>query len=330
MTELEELKKKKFPYKITKTNWIVFAVACSISVLLRLITFDDVPEFIGNAVGIGIGYLFFASLFGVVFWFLLGRKENGGSTTFNVLIVIMLLGQFGEFSRNLKKNDIDTTEWNKAISKYKEDIKNDSIPADVAFQTFAASLEKNIDIFIEQSSGDQKELFIGLKEFINEAKQEGNNWTAAQSKIASESFFNFSLLNNEDEINKQIQTAEEFIVASKRYKQFFQSRLAKLEAIIKDKEIEGDLSKDVLEGVKLKVKKQNPVFIPYINYNIEYGIKMKEVLVLIKNNNWKLTKEEYIEFKDATIDEQFNNLIMELTEIEEKVNELHALSVDVM
>ncbi|MQP52421.1 MULTISPECIES: hypothetical protein [unclassified Flavobacterium] len=330
MSEFQELEKKRFPYRITKTNWIVYAVACFIAVLMSLKEITRIPEFIGHAIGLCFAFLLFASFFGILFWFILGRKQNGGSTTFTVLIIITLLGQINNFAKNSNENTIDTNELKIAINKYKEDLKNDSIPGNVAFQNFTDVLEKNVDQFIEQSSGDQKELFIGLKEFITEAKEEGNNWTTAQSKIASESFFDFSILNEQDEVDRQIQIARDFAEASERYKLFIQSRLKKLNQIIKNKDIDDEFSKIIIDVIEQKVKKQNPIFVPYIDNNITYGNKMVIVLEMIKKNKWSKTPEGYIEFKDALIDTQFNDIMIELTEIEEKVNDLHGKLIDVI
>uniref|UniRef100_UPI00404819DF hypothetical protein n=1 Tax=Flavobacterium sp. TaxID=239 RepID=UPI00404819DF len=272
----------------------------------------------------------FASFFGLLFWFILGRKQNGGSTTFTVLIILTLLGQINNFAKNSNESTIDTSELKIAITKYKEDLKNDSIKGDVAFQNFTDVLEKNVDLFITQSSGDQKELFIGLKEFITEAKAEGNIWTTAQSKIASESFFDFSILHEQGEVESQIQIARDFAEASKRYKLFIQSRLKKLNQIIKNKDIDDEFSKAIIDVIEQKVKKQNPIFVPYIDNNITYGNKMVIVLEMIKKNKWSKTPEGYIEFKDALIDTQFNDIMIELTEIEEKVNDLHGKLIDVI
>ncbi|MFY8069102.1 MAG: hypothetical protein ACOVMG_03310 [Flavobacterium sp.] len=330
MSEFQELEKRRFPYRITKTNWIVYAVACFIAILMSLKEIHKIPEFIGHAIGLCFAFLIFASFFGILFWFILGRKQNGGSTTFNVLIVITLLGQINNFAKSINENTVDSNELKVAINQYKEDLRNDSIPGDVAFQNFTDVLEKNVDQFIEQSSGDQKELFIGLKEFITEAKEEGNNWTTAQSKIASESFFDFSILHKQEEVDKQIQIAKEFAAASKRYKLFFQSRLKKLNEIIENKDIDDEFSMSLIDVIEQKVKKQNPIFVPYIDNNISYGNKMVIVLEMIKNNKWSKTSEGYIQFKDASIDTQFNNIMIELTETEEKVNELHSKLIDVI
>ncbi|WP_445717261.1 hypothetical protein [Flavobacterium sp.] len=330
MSEFQELKKKRFPYRITKTNWIVYAVACFIAVLMSLKEIHRIPEFIGHAIGLCFAFLLFASFFGLLFWFILGRKQNGGSTTFTVLIILTLLGQINNFAKNSNESTIDTSELKIAITKYKEDLKNDSIKGDVAFQNFTDVLEKNVDLFITQSSGDQKELFIGLKEFITEAKAEGNIWTTAQSKIASESFFDFSILHEQGEVESQIQIARDFAEASKRYKLFIQSRLKKLNQIIKNKDIDDEFSKAIIDVIEQKVKKQNPIFVPYIDNNITYGNKMVIVLEMIKKNKWSKTPEGYIEFKDALIDTQFNDIMIELTEIEEKVNDLHGKLIDVI
>jgi hypothetical protein len=330
MSVFEEIKKKKFPYRITKTNWVLYLIACCISILFRLLTFEDIFEFIGNIIGVGIGYLLFASLFGFLFWFLLGKKENGGSTTFNVLIIIILLGQFGEFSRNLQKRHTDTNELDNALHQYKKELNNDSIPADIAFERFTATVEKNIDYYIEQSSGAQKELYLELKQFIHEAKQEGDDWSAAHSKISADSFFDFSILNNDTEIDNQIQIAEEYIIASNKYKKYFLSRSSKLKHIMTGEKINDEFAKEFLKGIERKARSQNPIFIPYINSNIQYGNKMKEVLLLLKKNKWKLTLDGYIEFKNSTIEMEFNDLITELTEIENKNIDLYTKLVDVM
>ena len=330
MSEFEEIQRKKFPYKITKFNWIFYIIAIILASLLRLLTFENFPEFIGNCIGLSIGFLIFASLFGVIFWFILGRKENGGSYTFNVLILLMLFGQLGEFSRTINSRKENKVDIRQAIQKYKDDIKNDSLQGNEALDSFAVSLEKGIDELIDDSRGNEKKLYISLKAFLNESIDEANLWNDAYYKINDDAFFNFNVLKNEGEFESQIEIAQDYIKASNRYKVFFQQRMNRLNAIIENNGINDEFANKMTSALRKKIKKQGIVFIPYIDNHIKYGEKMVEILKFTKDKKWKSSDLNFVEFSNSKYQEEFDSKINQLVVIEENVNELHSKLIDVM
>ncbi|WP_130735461.1 hypothetical protein [Flavobacterium sp. J27] len=332
MSEFEEVKIKKYPYKITVGNWILYLIASLITVVMYAISNSFSAEMVGFVIGIFFAYFIFASAFGLLFWYLLGRKEKGGSTTFNVLIIIILIGQINQIrvQNSNKRSNLDTTEIKEALHEYKNNVKNDSINSDEALHSFATTFEKNIDKFIENTEGEERALFVGLKEFLQESLTEANLWNAAFYKIDNEAFFNFDSIQKSNKIENRLQIAEEYVKASERYKDFFKKRLSKLNAIIKDKDIDRNNSKakGIIDGVKKKVKKQSILFIPYIDSHIEYGNEMKGIFQLIKENKWKPNDVNFVIFSNPKIQIEFDAKINKMVEIEEKVNLLHEKLVD--
>ena len=80
------------PFNFSKSN-IVFGILVAIAIVyvsLKLFGFDRYG--LGRAIGHIIGVFIAPSFMAILVWFIGGRKEYGGTTTFNVVLIIVLAG----------------------------------------------------------------------------------------------------------------------------------------------------------------------------------------------------------------------------------------------
>ncbi len=98
----------KYPFKLTKTNKLYATVVAIIGVLLMLLLFGfNGIDVIYNCLGICAMVFFIPCIFAVIFWFLLGRKEKGGTTIFNIMLSLILLGIIQEIRREENHEEVN-------------------------------------------------------------------------------------------------------------------------------------------------------------------------------------------------------------------------------
>ncbi|MEJ6791601.1 MAG: hypothetical protein QNK89_02380 [Lacinutrix sp.] len=93
----------KHPFKLSKTNIIYGLIVSFISVFLNTKIRGFNSFSIGYSIGTILTVIAFPTLFALLFWYILGRKENGGTTTFNVVLSILLLSTLGQIGRLSKE-----------------------------------------------------------------------------------------------------------------------------------------------------------------------------------------------------------------------------------
>jgi len=82
-------------YRLTKSNKIYLGVLLGITIPLFILRGNTSPESVADITAL----LLFPCLFGWVVWRLSGKPENGGSITFNVVLTILVMGQFPKSER---------------------------------------------------------------------------------------------------------------------------------------------------------------------------------------------------------------------------------------
>jgi len=89
----------KHPFKPSKTNIIYASIIAVIIIFFNIRIYGFDAYTFGMSIGSIIGIILIPTLLALLFWFILGRKENGGTATFNVVLTLMLLGSISEFGQ---------------------------------------------------------------------------------------------------------------------------------------------------------------------------------------------------------------------------------------
>lgn len=321
----------KYPYKLTKANLIYFSIIGGVFLLFKLLTSRLDPESLGEITGGIVMFFIFPYFMGSIFWYALGRKEHGGTTTFNVILTLLVISQFNMILLESSKKRETFDNIKSSLDEYKSEAIEESDTSYQAYNKFRNSMEENIDDLIKQTtSSDEKKVLLVLKKFINSSDTINNKWLNSHHEISKESFFDFTILNDKEELENQIMIVNRYINISKEYKSFFNVRLINLENEIKNLEINNDFVKGVLKGIRKKDALQRPIFNPYIECHIKYGEKMKETLYLLRSNKWSPSEEEIVSFKNPNIQIEFKEIIDKLTELEYQVNDLQVKLIEVM
>lgn len=317
-------KKKKYPFKLVTSNYVFGGIVCLIVAFLHYRTHDLDGFLFGTIIGSFFGIIIFSLLMALFFWFILGRKKEGGTITFNVIMTLMLFSQFGQFSRNIQENNKSSEDILNALSEYKESSLEHPDSIDTNYTKFSSSLKGNITNLISNSKGEEKKLFIGLQVYFSKMDLIYKDWNDANNTLENSKVLDFNYLRTSSDYDSQIAIIDNYILKSQNYKAFFLNR----KSILKE-ELKGLNSTSVKKYMTNFLKKdsiQRAVFEPYINAHIGYGESINAILNLLKkeDSTWEYDpKEETILFDYTSQEKEFNDHILEVVKYEEKVNLLN-------
>jgi len=321
----------KYPFKLAKSNIIYISIISFIIVIYRLLINGFDSYIIGGIIGTVIGLFLFPLLFALLFWFILGRKKNGGTTTFNIALSIILLGQFSNFTQELTQKQKPINDLKEAISTYKESNKVNPDSADINYAKYSGKIKTGVNELIKTSSGTEKKIFIVLNEFLIKTDSLNINWYKSYNDIENPRILDFKLLNNEKEFDYQIGVIENYTKNSKNFKAFFLNRITHLDNKLKKFNKNNKAVKGVIRGIKRKDSLQRPIFIPYINAHIAYGENLTELLRILKKEKgkWEYKNDEIL-LDSETSQRKCDSILINASEKEELVNELYDKLIDVM
>ncbi len=113
----------RHPFKLSKAN-IIYSIVVSLIVTPLLLIINGISvHSIGIILGSLIGIFLIPLFFAILFWIILGRKLKGGTTTFNIVLTLSLLGQISSFSEEISQKRKPLYDSNEAVSEYKENAK---------------------------------------------------------------------------------------------------------------------------------------------------------------------------------------------------------------
>lgn len=178
----------KHPYKLTTIN-IIFLII----------------------IGTTIGVFLITIIFSFLTWLLLGRKENGGSIVFNVVIMVIFLSQLSFIANKNHAKNKPIQDLESAMADYKD--MNESHPDSVVvnYNKCSNSIKTGMDELIKTSTGTEKEFNIILRQSFEESDSVSTDWSKSYEKIIDTRLLDYSLLNTKEEFSYQLNATDEYI-----------------------------------------------------------------------------------------------------------------------
>jgi len=323
----------KHPFKPSKTN-IIFASIVTVIIVffnIRIYGFDAYT--FGMSLGSIIGIILFPTLLALLFWFILGKKEKGGTTTFNVVLTLMLLGSISEFGQIIKDRQQPIDDLQKAVSEYKENTLANPDSTDSNYNELSSNVKSSIDDLIKSSVGEERKVWLALKDFFRKSDSTNIEWNKAYNAFAEPRILDFNRLNDKEEFEFQKQTVQEYINQSGYFKSFVEKRVKYLKEQTNRIDKSNKAYKGFMKGLTKKDSIQKPIFMPYINAHIEYGQGIKKIIELLENEQgkWNYDNEtETIIFENPETQTTYENILNKAISNEEIVDELSDKLVEIM
>lgn len=194
----------KQEFTLSKSNKIYFGVITVLSFVLFVVFSGKTSYQIGEFTGRLIFLLLLPSLFAWIVWRLSGRKEKGGSLTFNIVLTLILLGQIGQFGNKLQQSQ-KIRELHEQKKEFKKEISNADDPAeiDTAYNKFSDSVKDGLNRLSETSTGLEKQFYRIMSDFISESQATVQNWSNSYNSVLSPRILDYSLLNSDEEFDHQ-------------------------------------------------------------------------------------------------------------------------------
>lgn len=321
----------KHPFKPSKSNIIYAGIVAIIIILLNIRLYGFDAYGFGMSLGSIIGIVFISTVIASLFWLILGRKEKGGTTTFNIVLTLMLLGSMSEFGRIAQDRQKPIDNLKSAISDYKESAFAHPDSIDSHYFKLSDNVKKSLEDLIKTSQGEERKLYLALQEFFNKSDSVNVEWTRAFSVLSEPRILDFAILNNKTEYEYQKKAIQEYIDQSINYKLFVQNRMDYLLDLTKHIDKNTKAYKGFIRGMTKKDSLHRPIFMPYIQAHIEYGEGIKKIIELLEKEDGKWTYEyELPLFENSASQDTFEMLLDNAIDNEYIINELFDELIEVM
>lgn len=322
----------KHPFKLSKTNIVYVAIVGLFYIIVAIIRSTDFFYAIGELFGTFIVLFLFPLLLALGVWWVTGTKNKGGTTTFNVVLTIALMGQYGNFIRKVEQNrSID--EFYQSKDQLKQImLQNDSLDLSEHFNTYSKNVSQSLDKFIEASQGSEKEAFMVLQGFVRQTDSVNTIWVKTLDEISAPRILDFSLLDNDSEFAYQLELLDDYLEQAYMYESFFANRLSDLQKKLQPLLDDGNrTAKSMLKGARKKIELQSPVFKPFIKSHQKYAEGLTQLVQILQAENGKWAEiEGEIKLENQAVQRKFDTLVVEISELETKINGLHDELIEVM
>ncbi len=324
------MEEQKNNFKLSKVNWIFAIIVIGISSFVFLKK-DGINGYsLGYLVGLIVTAGIIPLIFALVVWLIRGRVPYAGTYTFNIVLAILCLGivkEIGAISME-RSNSID--EISKSVSSYKDSLSNNGDP-DRAFDQYSSTFQKNLAKLINNSSGNEQEVYKKLLEFFTNNQVVMVEWQKSYDSVMNPRILDYSILNSSEELKYQVNVLEHYKVESESYKRNFITRKSRVKELFKNIPENNELLKGVMTGISKKDSVQKPVFVPLIDTHIEYSKNLISILDLLEKNGQSWTYDNgQLFFESEEIEDKFTSIIQKVIENEKIINELTDKLIEVM
>jgi hypothetical protein len=313
----------KYPFKLSKTNLIIASIIAVLIVGFQVRVNGLDAYSTGTIVGSLIVINVFAFLFAYLFWFILGKKKGGGTTTFTIVSIFCLFSVFNQMVELNKKRQKPITDLQNALAKYKNNMKVIPDSAESNYKTLSSEIKSGITAMINTSYGEEKRALLILKNYIHARDSILLKWNDSYNEAIAPPMLDFSLLENISECDRQIKVINYYISNSIGYKRFFINQVPFFKYKLSGLNQNNETVKGFMTGIIQKDSVQKIFFIPYITAHIEFGNNLLKMVELLKveNGKWKI-KNNMVLFEKSDCQGIFDAALMEATKNEEVINEL--------
>ncbi|MHC4165609.1 MAG: hypothetical protein ACYSWQ_01485 [Planctomycetota bacterium] len=322
----------KHEYRLSTSNKIYLGVVMSLSILLFILQRDKSSYETGRFFGGVVALIIFPMLFAWIAWRLSGRKIPGGSTTFNVILTLMLLARISQYT-----SDIGRSSSVPDLQKHTERFKNNIVhaenqeEADAAVAELADSVKSELDSLYESSTGSEKRFYRIMKEIVQETQTMGQDWSASYDATLSPRMLDYSLLNSDEEFEYRIGVYERYIEKTRVYQDHMENMVSNMKNRLSVLGPNNEFARGAIEGAGKQRDLQMPFFEPLNKAHISRGETMILILALLREHrsDWSLENDELAIHNEAVSD-RYDELVETLIDRETTINEMTLKLLEVL
>ena len=324
------MEEQKHSFKLSKVNWIFALIVIGISAFIFLkkdgINGFSLGYLAGSIVTAGLIPLFVA----FIVWLIRGKKNFAGTYTFNIVLVFMTFGMITEIGEISKEKSEGVKTISNSVSELKNKINNEE-DAVSAFKEHSANVDDGLSKMIRNSTGNEQEVYIKLREFTQINSDVMINWQNSYDSVLNPRIIDYGVLKNPNEYEYQIKVLENYKSQSKAYQNHFENRTDLISDLFKNIPKENQTLKGVMIGIKKQDSVQKPIFKPLIKSHLSYSDNLIELINLLEENKTKWTYDnDELLFDTTELENKYLEIIDKVAEDEENINVLSDKLINVM
>jgi hypothetical protein len=322
----------KHQYSLSTSNKIYLGVVMSLSILLFILQRDKSSYETGRFFGGVVALIIFPMLFAWIAWRLSGRKIPGGSTTFNVILTLMLLGRISQYTSDIGR-PYSVPDFQKHTERFKSNIAyaESHEEADAAVAELADSVKSELDASYESSTGSEKRFYRIMNEIIEEGQAISQDWSASFDATLSPRMLDYSLLNSDEEFEYRIGVYERYIEKTRVYQAYMENMVSNMKNRLSVFGPNNEFTSGAIEGARQQRNLQMPFFEPLNKAHISRGETMIRILALLREHrsDWSLENGELAIHDEAAAD-RYDELVETLIDRETAINEMSLKLLEVL
>ncbi len=321
-------------FTLSKSNKIFVRIILGWFLLrfIIIIFSGHTPYEIGEFIGKLFAYFLFPLLFAWIAWRLSGRKEKSGSVTFNVVLLLVVLGQIGQFGKRLQESQ-SVREIQEQKEEFKQTLANvdDLEQVDAAYEKFADSVIEEFAQLSERSRGEEKEFYKIMSGFVSDSRAMFQRWSDSFDAVQAPRILDYSLLNSDEEFDFQKDVLEHYIEETKAYNRHTSNMISDLKKRLSVLGQRSEYAAGAVKGATEKYLLQKPIFDSLFTAHVEYGNNIIQLLELLQKNQdeWSYANDELLIDSDAVLNE-CNELFEKMSINEATINTLSEKLLEVI
>ena len=311
-------------FTLSLSNKILLCIVLGVHTIAIILFQPPTPYSIGSVFGTIIAYLGMSFLVAGITWRISGKSHRASSIAFNVILILLALGQLGRANREMDQQRIAQA-MKQEQQALRRDLANLDDPTKGAevMDGYAKSFRGRIGELEKVATGDDKRFYQIMREFTEQQQAVSQKWSDALDVVQSDKVLNFASLKTKQDYAFQRDAVDNYIACTHEYRTMYENMTATLERKLSvfgsnDKRVRGAMA-----GVNDQYQRQRPVMGPLMAAHAEYGGQMLIVIKTLEANKGKWRYEDDdIQYDDDDVRAIVLHANEKMIECETRINEL--------
>lgn len=287
---------------------------------------------VGRIAGSLMAAVLIPYVLGLVAYLVTFRKQTVGRVVFNVVVVMLVMGQIAQGTRRAQvAKDIQSlsTDRKAFVGQVREAGTFDE--AGDAVENYSQGFNDKLERIEAQSSGVEKEAMRVIRKISSDAGQVTSRWQTALGGVESAEVLDPAALTTSEEFGRQIQVVETFLSENQRYRTHFNTMPETTRAKLQEVGQDNPMVKGMIAGAQNAFDAQKGVFNPLLDAYDGYGSAILSALRLLESHQGQWSFEAgVIEFADDSIRDDYIAIVDRLQNESETVNRLSGELLTIM
>lgn len=317
-----KLKPLPLPFSLSKINVGFLAFTCAVIGGYHLRTMPWTAEGFGGLTGNILAICVLSLLPSWLVWLVSGRRLGAARVTFNVLLIMIVLGDFGEIARKARERTALDKLADRMESFRKEAAHSGAQPNPEGYSNLVQATQSTFAELADVSSGGDKRGWEIMGEFIKEIAQKSEEWQTSYINLVSEPMMDPVSLREESEMNRQKAAFEHHLKLTARAREDF----LRMTVVMKERLEEAGAGKammtSIIRGIADSQSRQQAVFEKLTQAHTDYCNNAITALTLLKTESGKWEVQDGKAIMDGTLREDLLSHLEQLDKTFALIQEL--------